>query len=133
MVKKKLDYYYITLSGGISSLMVEGKIIPLIGLFIAKDDLREVISAKKVLPRINGELSDGLSYEEIIPVPEKEIDNVEKIILNMTIPEKEQCIQTLNLMEEKAKEKYFLKDAYGVGDVMMKKLMYKSLMSKDSK
>ncbi len=132
-MKKKLDYYYITLTGGISSLMVEGKIIPLVGLFIAKDDLREVISAKKVLPHINGELSDGLSYEELIPVPEKEIDDVEKIILNMSIPEKEQCVQTLAAMEDKAKESYFLRDAYGVGDVMMKKLMYKSLMSKDNK
>ena len=133
MVKNKLEYYYLTLNNGISSIVIEGKIIPIIGVFIKENDMRDVISAKKVAENFKKEPINGLSYIERIPVPEKEIVEIENIIFNMTIEEKEEYQKTLAFLESKAKESYFLKDAFGVGDVMMRKLMFRSLADKNSK
>ena len=132
-MKGKLEYYYLTLSNGVSSIVINNKIIPIIGVFIAENDMRCIQSAKKIAENLKREPMDGLSYIECIPVPDKEIKELETILFGMTIEEKQSFQNTMAAFEEKAKENYYLKDAFGIGDIVSRRLQYRSGLNKDQR
>ena len=126
MVKNQLDYYYITLHGGTTTITIGDKVIPILGVFLPNNDLYEIISGKKIVENTDNKPYNGLSYDSITQVNKKDIKYIEKIIFGMTIKEKEEYQTIMYNMEEKAKLADYFKDSFGLGDIMCRKLQYKA-------
>lgn len=129
--KTKIDYFYLTLNNGVSSIKIGEKEIPILGILVTPDAMHEVVTGKKIEKNIDKTPTGTMTYISAVPVPKKEAKGVEDIIFAMTIPEKEQFEQIMKQMKEDIEDQHFVNSSYGLGEMMMRRLMVKAKREKE--
>ena len=126
MVKKELTYYSLTLKNIGNALEINGKVIPVIGVYVTDGSLLDILSAKKIEENLENKVVDYLSYTDIRQLPSKEAKELEKYIHSLTIDDRTKYVEKLSTLEEDIKDNYYLNSSFGIGDMMTRRLLAKS-------
>jgi len=126
MVKNELTYYSLTLKSGQNAIQIEDKLIPILGIFVSKDSMYEILSGKKIEENLDNKIVDGLSYISIRELPSKEAKDTLKYISNLTVEEKTKFNEELSSMEKHIKDENYLNNSFGLGDRMTRRLVVNS-------
>ena len=129
--KTEIDYFYLTLNNGVSSIKIGEKEIPILGILVAPGAMHEVITGKKIDSNIDKTPTGTMTYISAVPVPKKEAKSVEEIIFAMTIPEKEEFEKIMKKMRQDIEDQHFVNSSYGLGEMMMRRLMVKAKREKE--
>jgi len=133
MVKKGIDYYYLTLYGNISSIEIEEKDFPIIGVFLADDEMHDIVTAKLIEKNFEERIMNKLSYISLSKVSKKEIKQIESLILGMNDKEREIYFDKLSIMEFRLRDEEYLRSSFGIGDKMSRKLIINSSINPNKK
>ena len=120
--KNELQYYELTLNNGASSMKIGDKEIPIIGVYVAEGEMRDVFAAKEIKPNLERKPTGDMSYIYCREVPRKEVKALEKLLFGLTVAERDMIQAEMDRMEHDIRDQHFLNSAFGVGDIMYRRL-----------